>query len=204
MSNVGLLFVGAVLFVNGLGLLGLVTARGGAPLNLFVGTLQVVLPTIALVQAPDLATAASWAPIYLFGFTYLYVGINALAGLDGTGLGWFSSFVAVMAVVQAVLSIEDDLAFTAIWLTWAVMWLLFFLVLALGRDELTRFAGWVLVLGSHLTCTVPALLGLHGNWPTSTGFGVLALVLAVAVVGLAAVLARTAPAATVPAPRPAA
>ena len=39
MGSVGLLYVGAVLVINGLMLLGVVEARSAAPLNLFVGGL---------------------------------------------------------------------------------------------------------------------------------------------------------------------
>ena len=45
MANVGLLFVGAVLFLNGIMLLGKVDARSAAVFNLFIGALQVLTPT---------------------------------------------------------------------------------------------------------------------------------------------------------------
>src|ERR687893_1857241 len=99
MGSVGLLYVGAVLVVNGLMLLGLVEARAAAPLNFFVGGLQVITPTyLIFTSGGDANTILSASGIYLFGFTYLYVGINLLGGLDGTGLGWFSAFVAGCAV----------------------------------------------------------------------------------------------------------
>ena len=41
MSNVGLLYVGAILFINGLSLMGIVRGKGATPLNWFVGVLQV-------------------------------------------------------------------------------------------------------------------------------------------------------------------
>ena len=40
MGSVGLLYVGAVLFLNGMMLLGRVDARSAAPLNIFVGGLR--------------------------------------------------------------------------------------------------------------------------------------------------------------------
>jgi hypothetical protein len=167
MASVGLLYVGAVLIVNGLMLLGRVDARAAAPLNLFVGTLQVVTPTYLIFTSggdPDAILGASG--IYLFGFTYLYVGLNLLGGLDGTGLGWFSAFVAVCAVVYAGLNFGrlDDPAFGVIWLYWAVLWALFFLVLGLKREELTRFTGAVAIVAGVLTCAVPAFLLLTGAW----------------------------------------
>ncbi len=51
MGSVGLPYVGAVLFVNGLMLLGAVPPRSAAILNLFVGALQCIVPTAMLIQA---------------------------------------------------------------------------------------------------------------------------------------------------------
>ncbi|WP_304116716.1 AmiS/UreI family transporter [Mycolicibacterium bacteremicum] len=175
MNNVGLLYVGAVLFVNGLMLLGRIPARSAAVLNLFVGALQCIVPTVMLIQAGgDTATTLAASGLYLFGFTYLYVGIVNLAGLEPEGLGWFSLFVAMAAVVYSVLSftVSADPVFGVIWLSWAVLWLLFFLVLGLGRQELTVFTGWAVTLLSLPTCAVPAFLALTGNYRTSAAIAV--------------------------------
>jgi hypothetical protein len=167
MGSVGLLYVGAVLILNGLMLLGRVDARAAAPLNLFVGGLQVITPTYLIFTSGGDANAILFASgLYLFGFTYLYVGFNLLAGLDGTGLGWFSAFVAAAAVVYAGLNFGrfDDPAFGVIWLYWAVLWVLFFLVLGLKREELTRFTGAIAVVAGVFSTAVPAFLLLTGVW----------------------------------------
>lgn len=79
MGSVGLLYVGAVLFVNGLMLLGTVPVRSASVLNLFVGALQCVVPTVLLIQAQgDSSAVLAASGLYLFGFTYLYVGISNL------------------------------------------------------------------------------------------------------------------------------
>ncbi len=185
MNNVGLLYVGAVLFVNGLMLLGRVPARSAAVLNLFVGALQCVVPTVMLIQnAGDPAAVLAASGLYLFGFTYLYVGVVNLAGLEPEGLGWFSLFVSGAAAVYSILSftVSGDPVFGVIWLSWSVLWFLFFLVLGLRREELTRFTGWAVTLLSLPTCAVPAFLALTGTYQTS---GALALGWAI---GLAALL----------------
>jgi len=184
MGNVGLLLVGVVLLVNGLVTLGVVPARSAAVLNLFVGTAQVVLPTIILVQhGSDAAVVNATWPSYLFGFTYLYYGIGIFLDLEPQGLGWFSSFVAAIAAYEAVSSVSSDPVFAVIWLTWAVMWSLFFLLMALGRAELTRFAGWFLVLLGVPTCTVSAIFLLEGRWTSApaAGWAALAALLALSV-----------------------
>lgn len=172
MASVGLLYVGAVLFLNGVMLLGWVNARSVIPLNLFVGVLQVVTPTYLIFTAGgDAATVLNASGLYLFGFTYLYVAMNQWMGLDGTGLGYFSLFVALCALVYSWLNFTtlDDRAFGVIWLMWALLWALFFLVLGLGRDELTRYTGAVCAIEGIVTGALPAFLLLTGHWADVNG-----------------------------------
>lgn len=180
MGNVGLLYVGAVLFLNGMMLLGWVEAKAAAPLNLFVGVLQVVTPTYLIFTANgDADTILAASGLYLFGFTYLYVAFNLLGGLDGTGLGYFSAFVAVCAVVYSALNFGrfDDPGFGVIWLYWAFLWTLFFVLLGLGRAELGRYTGAVAAVQGAVTGVLPAFLLLTGNWVENSGTA--AIVLAV-------------------------
>jgi hypothetical protein len=193
-SSIGLLLVGVVLLVNGLVILAVVPARSAALLNVFVGALQVVFPTIVLVLHEGEATilAGTW-PTYLFGITYLYYGLGIYLRLEPQGLGWFSAFVAVIATFNAVASVAADPVFAVIWATWAVMWSLFFALMALGRTRLERFAGWFLVLLGPATCTVPALFQLRGRWSTSPAAGLLTLLLVAALTAVAFTLGRARP-----------
>lgn len=179
MGTVGLLYVGAVLFVNGLMILGKVEPRAAAVLNLFVGTLQVVTPTVLIIQAgadPTAILAASG--LYLFGFTYLYVGIGLLAGLDTTGVGYFSLFVAIAAVgyAWANFAVLESNPFGVIWLYWAFLWGLFFVLLGLKHDGIARYTGWVTTIQGWVTAAIPAYLLLTGYW---TNPDLYALVLAI-------------------------
>jgi signal transduction histidine kinase len=181
MGHVGLLLVGAVLFVNGLASLGVVRSRSVAPLNLLVGGAQVVLPTLVLVQgSADAAVVQGAWPSLLFGFTYLWYGLIVQRDLETEGFGWYSLFVAGIAALHAVQAAGTDPVLAVVWAAWASMWLLFFALLALGRTrvrglDLGRFTGWYLVLLGIPTCTVPALFLLDGRWSTSPLAGGLAL-----------------------------
>ncbi|MCW2791910.1 MAG: transporter [Nocardioides sp.] len=184
MSSVGLTFVGAVLFVNGLLFLGKIDAKSAGVFNLFVGALQTAIPfyLIATADTPDEILGA--AGIFLFGFTYLYVGICNLAGYDGTGLGWYSAWVAIMATGFGVTNIVrfDDVPTGLLWLQWAVLWGLFWAVLALGMDRLTALAGWLTLILSFTTCTVPGFLLLLGEWGRVPTWALLASIVATALV----------------------
>ncbi|WP_022883784.1 AmiS/UreI family transporter [Glaciibacter superstes] len=191
MSGVGLLFVGVVLFVNGLNSIGVVPARSAAFLNIVVGAFQIVFPTLVLLQSPgDTAVLAATWPNYLFGVTYLWFGLGVYLNLEPQGFGWYSSFVAVIALYQAVLAAPVDPIFSVIWFTWAVMWTLFFLVLALGRSSLGTFAGWFLILLGLPTCSLVAILQFQGIWSTEIWTAALALLLLVVLAGVAFFAAR--------------
>lgn len=189
MGSVGLLYVGAVLFINGLMLLGKIPGKAAAPMNYFVGFMQVIFPTLLILQSEgDPAVVLGASGLYLFGFTYLYVALNQTFDLAGEGLGWFSLFVAVVAVVMGYLNFTsvNDPVFGAIWLIWAVLWFMFFLVLGLRKDSLTRTTGWFTVIVAHLTGTIPALLLLTGEYQSDSFWtwvmgvcGVLALAVSV-------------------------
>ncbi|MHA7276402.1 AmiS/UreI family transporter [Arthrobacter sp. Hz1] len=193
MSSVGLLYVGAVLFINGLMLIGLVPGKSAAILNFFVGIMQVVFPTIILIQSNnELSVIFGAAGLYLFGFTYLYVGILQMTGISGEGLGWFSIFVAACAVTIGVLqfTLVGDPVFGAIWLTWAVLWFLFFLLLGLGKESLTFVTGWFTIFVAHITGTIPAFFLLSGRYETNDGYAVIVAIAAAAALGAAFVLGR--------------
>ena len=167
MGAVGLLFVGAVLFINGVMLLGWVDGKSAAPINFFVGALQVITPTYLIFTANGNAdTILSAAGLYLFAFTYLYVGLNLTFDLDGTGLGYFCFFVFLSALVYSGLNFFhfNDPGFGVIWLHWAFLWLLFFLVLGLKRESLSRYTGAVCAIQGWVTAWVPAFLLLTGNY----------------------------------------
>jgi hypothetical protein len=166
MSDVGLMFVGAVLFINGLLLLGKIDGKGAAVFNLFVGALQVAVPFYLIATAPSTSDILLDSGIFLFGFTYLYVGISNLAGHSPVGLGWYSAWVAIMAATFGVTNIVKfhDPTIGLLWLQWAVLWGLFWLVLGLGIARLTPLTGWLTLILSFTTCTIPGYLLLMGEW----------------------------------------
>ncbi len=166
MSNVGLLYVGAVLFVNALMLLGKVDGKSAGIFNLFVGALQVFTPIYLIVTAhgdPWLVFSASG--IFLFGFTYLYVGIANLTNISASGVGWYSLWVAILAIGYSIVNFVHfgDYKFGIIWLMWAFLWGLFYLLLAQNKD-IGTFTGWVTMIEAWVTCTLPAFLSLTGLW----------------------------------------
>jgi putative amide transporter protein len=184
MASVGLMFVGAVLFINGLLFLGKVDAKGAATFNLFVGGLQTAIPFYLIATANSTDEILLASGIFLFGFTYLYVGISNLAGQEPAGLGWYSAWVAVMACAFGVTEIVkfDEPTIGLLWLQWSVLWGLFFLILALGYQRLTTVTGVLTVILAFTTCTIPGYLLLLGEWDRVPTWAVLATIAATVLV----------------------
>jgi putative amide transporter protein len=173
MGSVGLLYVGAVLFINGASLLGWVKGKSLAPMNVFVGILQFITPLYLIFTANgDTAQILGAAGLFLFSFTYLYVALNSFLDLDGTGLGWFCLYVVAAAVVFAYFGFRDANApgylTGVLWVNWAFLWGLFWLVLALGRGSLRRYTGAVCATQGIITGLVPALILIgQPSWVTN-------------------------------------
>lgn len=167
MAQTGLLFVGAVLFINGLSLMGYVKGKSLVPMDLFVGLLQVITPLYLIFTATGTPAQISdtillGSGLFLFGFTYLYVAINNIYNLDGSGLGWFCLYVVLAALAYAYFNFRTATpggnVLTVLWLSWAYLWFLFWLVLSLGRTSLTRYTGAVCATQGIITGFIPALI----------------------------------------------
>ncbi len=175
MSNLALLFVGAVLLVNGLVFLGKIDGKAAIPVNLLVGAV-LVLTALLQVSAVELtspdyrAVAFGAAGFTLFGFTYLTVGGNSLFGGSGTGLGWYCGWASVIAAVLAIVNFTSSggTSMGWLWASWSVLFASFFLALITGAKGLTVAAGWLAILQSFTTATIPALLMINGSWETTS------------------------------------
>ncbi|QIZ06477.1 acetamide transporter [Priestia megaterium] len=184
MSFVGLFLSGAVLFLNSLMLLGKAEAKSVGVFNIFVGIIQIIIPSyLMIVSGQNNWELYNVASIFLFGLTYLYVGVTVLKGLDGSGLGWFSLWVAIIAVVYTLTSIIHfhDVVNALTWGMWALLWSLFFLSNAL-KKKIDTYIGIVAFVQSWVTLTIPALLYFLGVWNTRIVSQIWTLVLILAIV----------------------
>ena len=166
MGTIGLMYVGAVLVINGLALLGRISDKGSAPLNVFVGAMQFFIPTYLIVTSGgDQAVITMAAPLYLFGITYLWVGLNKLSGARGEGVGWFCGYsgFALLAYAAYLGFQHGDWTSTVMWASWALLFGLFFQVLALGKGS-AGYTGAVCLIQGFTTTTIPALLMFLGLW----------------------------------------
>lgn len=165
MLGLVLLYVGAVLFVNGIWLLGRIEDREVAIINVFTGIVGLLVAVFAVAQG-DLASIQLAAYVLLFAFTYLWVAYNQYIGAEGSGLGWYCLFVAITAVPVAIITLaQADTVFLnwlgINWAAWAVLWFLYFLLLALKRP-ITKLTAYVTMGEGIATAWIPGFLLLNG------------------------------------------
>ncbi|PFP06236.1 AmiS/UreI family transporter [Bacillus thuringiensis] len=166
MGYIGLLLSGAALFLNSLVILGKAEMKSAGVFNLFVGALQIIIP-FYLIMISDQSnwTVYSYAATFLFGLTYLYVGVTFIKGMDSSGLGWFCIWVAIIALFYMVVSFVQfhDVVNALMWFMWALLWYLFF-VLNTQKKNINQYLGRIAFVQSWVTLTLPSLFYFMGVW----------------------------------------
>ena len=82
--GLSLFYVGAVLCLNGLWMLGRIADREIWVINVFTGLVSLIIGLAsAFGSEPDAASVKTGALTLLFAFTYLWVAINRFTGADG-------------------------------------------------------------------------------------------------------------------------
>jgi hypothetical protein len=170
MLGLALFWVGAVLCLNGMWLLGKIGDNEIGVIDVFVGAVTGSVAFYLAFFVGDPASVKAAALTLLFTFTYLWVAWNRYNGADGRGLGWFCLFVAITTVPVFVETFANaattwDVWFGICWLSWGVLWFLFFLILALNRPQLTRATGVICSLQGIYTGWIPGYLLLSGTMP---------------------------------------
>jgi putative amide transporter protein len=186
MLGVVLLYVGAVLVINGIWLIGqarvasageagataaeshpfFIQGREVTVINVFTGFVGVVAAVTLMVQGnrdDDIDSIRGGGLILLFAFTYLWVAANGFLNAGGRGFGWYCLFVAITAIPAGIYTLDtadgnDASIYLGIdWFAWAVLWFLFFVLLALDRP-IARLAGALAILEGIGTAWVFGLL----------------------------------------------
>lgn len=152
--GLGLLYVGAVLLINGLLMGGKISnSKDSAIMNFFTGGLVFI---VALHTALNLDAPFAAAQSLLFAFTYLWVGVNAYTQQeDQKGLGWYCLFVAIVTIPTAYITLmSGDMIMAAVWLSWGILWFMYYLVLGLLKINLTQITVNFTFFNAILTGTI--------------------------------------------------
>jgi hypothetical protein len=193
MLGVVLLYVGAVLVVNGIWLIGqarvAAAGEGGGQataaeahpffvqnreitvLNVFTGFVGVVAAVTLMIQGnrdADLASIRAAGYILLFAFTYLWVAANNFLNAGGRAFGWYCLFVALTAIPAGIFTFDranGNDAFVYLGIDWFAWAVLWAMFFALLTLErpIARLAGTVAVVEGIGTAWVFGILLLEGK-----------------------------------------
>lgn len=163
------MFVGVVLVLNGLWMLNKISDKEILAINCLVGllTLAVAVENVLGGEIDEVTVSAGTLTL-LFSTTYLWVAYNRWTDSDGRGLGWYSLIVAIVAAwvsVQQLMMVGPDfwsLWRAVSWVSWSILWFLFFLLLVVGLPW-TRIVGWISIVQGVGTGLIPGLLMLRLN-----------------------------------------
>jgi putative amide transporter protein len=146
-----------------------ITDREVAILNVFTGFVGVVAAVTLAIHGNaegDNSEIRAAAYILLFAFTYLWVAYNQFAPVNGHAFGWYCLFVAITAVAAGIYAFSnadgnDATVYLGVdWIAWAILWAMFFVLLALERP-IARITGYVAILEGIGTSWVFAILLLQ-------------------------------------------
>jgi putative amide transporter protein len=167
LAGLALFYVGAVLCLNGLWVLGRIGDKEIAVIDIFVGgiTLLVAL-NLAFGPGADLGSVKGCAFLLLFTFTYFWVALNRYNGADGRGLGWFCLFVAITCVPICLQTLGTATTVWGYWLGlcwfgWGLLWFLFFVLLVMQKP-IANYVGTLAIIEGVLTGWLPGYLLLNG------------------------------------------
>jgi hypothetical protein len=166
MLGFALLFIGFVLIVNALWLEGKVDTKDVGIMNLIVGFIAVANVLWTFIHDGGDGSAGM-----LFGFTYLWVGWNALRGAaDQRALGYYCLLVAITTVPYAFLAFKGGSPMWAFeWVTYGILWYMFYVLLAVPNNTIikpctamTYFVGIEVAITGYMY--IQGWTSIFGNW----------------------------------------
>lgn len=158
-----------ILFYNGCMILGKFGGKQAAVMNIVSGlaiggigvwigfedNLGAVGPTQSFVAA---------STCLAFAITYFIIAGEIFAGTDFKSLGWYCLSVAILMflfglgfanVLGTTLALIGQ--FAVLWIWWSVLFFVFFLVWALGKSGLAKFAGYFTIATAFITILYPTI-----------------------------------------------
>ena len=158
LTGLVLLYVGSVLFINGLGLLDKVDRRALIFINTFVGVITFAI-AIDLIfgQTATPISIKNAAYILLFSATYLWVSFNNYHNSDDRGLGWYCFFVSLTAIPISIHLLQTaqgiwPVWFSLCWVSWSILWFLYFLHMVFKK------------IPRHVLGYITLMIGIFSAW----------------------------------------
>ena len=168
LTGVSLLYVGAVLFINGLWLLDKLDKKEIVFIDSFVGVISFLMALYLIFsEKANILTIEAGAYTFLFSCTYLWVAFNQYTNADGRGLGWFCLFVSITAMPITISLFKDAYSTWTIWFSlcwgmWVILWFAYFVNLVLLYIS-KQYLGWLTLVTALMSAWIPGYLLVSGS-----------------------------------------
>ncbi len=161
MGGIAFFFVGAVLFVTALMLMGKAEAKSVGVFHGLVGILLLAM-VIKLFFVPphDFFTSTI---LLLFIFTYIPVCASFTFGMDSRALGWYCLIVAITTIPVGLHIYEAAFKTSILLWIYGGLWFCFFLLMGLGKSKLSKFVSYY-TLAVSVLALVPGYLMIIEKW----------------------------------------
>jgi len=128
------LYIGGVLTVNLLAMMGKADTKDAAIFNFLVGFLATAA---AFYNWLGYGSPLFCAQSLLFAFTYLWLGYSYYTGrTDNRALGWYCLFVAINVVPFAYYTFEAGMNILGVnWILWGAAWFMFWIIMGLEKAQ---------------------------------------------------------------------
>ena len=142
------LFIGGVLFVNLLVMMGYGDPKDASIFNFLVAALATA---VGFYNWLVLGSPLGMAQVLLFAFTYWWIGYAWYTGKEDTrALGWYCLFVAINVVPFAYYVLDAQMYILGLnWILWGLAWFMFFVLMGIQKTQYFK-----LVLGVTWVATI--------------------------------------------------
>ena len=161
MGGIAFFFVGAVLFVTAMMLMGKAEPKSVGVFHGLVGILLFAMVIkLFFVEPYDYFTATI---LLLFIFTYLPVCASFAFGYDSKALGWYCLVVAITTIPVGAHIFEVAMKTSVLLWFYGGLWFCFFLLMGLEKAAMAKFVSYYTLVVS-ICAIVPGYLMIVGKW----------------------------------------
>lgn len=161
MSGIAFFFVGAVLFVTAIMMMGKAEAKSVGIFHGIVGfIILAMVMKLFFIPPHDYFTAMI---LLLFVFTYLPVSASFTFDFDSRAVGWYCLVVAATVVPVGIQIMDTSIKTSLLLWIYSGLWFCFFLLMGLGKTGLSKFVSYYTLIVSFLAL-IPGYLMIIGKW----------------------------------------
>jgi len=163
------LLVAAVVWVDGLWVMGKVSGKSIAFINLFSSIIILLTSVFSIFSVhANITSIYGGAITLLISCTYFWISLNIMSDVENMmGLGWFALMVSATLAVLLINPLKAVSPFWYIWsyanwLVWCILFFLYFLLIVF-KIKINKLIGYYSIFAAIVNAFLPGFLALMTN-----------------------------------------